>query len=898
MTDTITVMARKDSSAASRIAELRAQIDAIQSKDRLAPVWVIVRSGRQLVPLRRRLADFGAGGLADVRIHTLRSLAADLAAGRLAELNRFPRTPMQDRAATVRAMREVETQFTPFRLLPATVSAVLRTAQEMESTNLRAEAGIAGLFSRLAAVRDSVGYGEQELFETAAEQRTPAKLISFLTERDQARLSPGETKFLKALGDLPSIAEPEASPELEAWWMPSEDAEARACTASILEHLQNGIHAHRIVVLMPGYRTDGGLLRERLESAGIAYQDRQHHSNSPVAMLVFRLFNGNFAFEDLDALLTLLPLEKRIWRKHLREANVLNGLAPVLGDLTARQKHGTETTVGDLIGFLEQLRSLGEPPKAGTWPEHVTWHRSAVSSIGVADDLAELFEELTKNAAVDPIVSHDEYRLAFQLAMADLRSSTARTGVVLGDLSEAGAIEADVVFAIGLGESRVSQSPVATSLLTPAERETLGLPEEEASAGVPREDLFADLVHSAPRIVLSAPRTRAASGSESRPAWEFLAAVAKLTGHESVTFENLAEIPSTRQIRNPASLGEDLGNRRAITETEFRLQNKLLHLPRTEEAMAARRSERYSVWDGHVPKAGAAATAKELSATGLETYAECPYRFFLSSVLRIAETEKVEPMDAADRMGLGEFLHGVLKDFKSQAPGDQSLGSLRTLFETAAEAFQTSGKAGPEKLWQHQKGLLWEELQYFFLADHKKAEFFQQPVLLERAFQRQPLFDLAGVLFRGKIDRVDKDANADTHIYDYKLRASKKDEKVSAEDPTGGGLRYQLPIYAEAIAGGESVSVAFWPLTGDSRGVVNEIGWNDELRSKVIAELRPRITAMQNGYFPAVPGVDNANCAYCPFDLVCPADRERRFAEKRDPKVAFLVPPEAEEGQE
>lgn len=877
---------------------MRAQIDAIQSEDRLAPVWVIVRSGRQLVPLRRRLADFGAGGLANVRIHTLRSLATELASGALAERNRFARTPMQDRAATVRAMREVETAFTLFRLLPATVSAVLRTARELESTSITADDGVAGLFSRLATLRDSAGYGDRELFETAAGQRVPAKLVSFLTKRDQARLSPGESKFLEARRDVPTIAESEASPELEAWWMPSEDAEARACVAAILGHLANGIQPHRIAVLMPGYRTDGGLLRERLESARIAYQDRHGTIRAPAANLVFRLFNGNFAFEDLDALLTLLPLEKRVWRKYLREANVLNGLQPLLGFLAARQAHGTETTVGDLIGFLEQLLSLGEPPKTGIWPEHVGWHRSAVSLIGTPADLEELFEELTNNTAVDPIVSHDEYRLAFQLAMADSRPSTARTGVVLGELSEAGAIEADVVFALGLGEQRVEQVPNSTSLLTPAERETLGLPEEESSGGIPREDVFADLMHAAPRVVLSAPRTRAASGSESRPAWEFLAAVANLTGRESVTFENLAEIPSTSHFRNPASLGEDLANRRAITETEFRLQNNLLHLPRTEEAASARRSERYSVWDGHVPNAGAAATAKELSATGLETYAECPYRFFLATVLRIAETEKVAPTDAADRMGLGEFLHAVLKDFKAQAPGDQSLGSLEALFQTAAEAFQASGNAGPDKLWQHQKGLLWEELQYFYLVDRKKAEAYKQPVLLERSFQRQPLFELEGVLFRGKIDRVDKDANADMHIYDYKLRASKKDEKVSEADPTGGGLRYQLPIYAEAIAGREAVSVGFWPLTGDSRGVVNEIQWNDELRSKVIAELTPRITAMQNGYFPAVPGIDNANCKYCPFDMVCPADRERRFAEKRDPNVAFLVPAEAEEGQE
>lgn len=898
MTDTITVMGNLVSSAAMRIAALRAQIDAIQSEDRLAPVCVIVRSGRQLVPLRRRLADFGTAGLANVRIHTLRSLATDLAAGALAELNRFPRTPMQDRAATVRAMREVETPFTRFRLLPATVTAVLCTARELESTSLTASDGVAGLFSRLASLREHVGYGDQELYETAARQPISVHIISFFTERDHARLSPQELQFLRSLGKLPTVEESAPNPALEAWWMPSEDAEARACAAAILGRLEEGVPAHRIAVLMPGYRTDGGLLRERLDSAGIPYQDRNGALKAPVAMLMFRLFNGNFAFEDLDALLTLLPQEKRIWRKPLREANVLNGLQPVLSYLAARQAHAAESTVGDLIGFLEQLRSLGEPPSTGTWREHVAWHRSAVSLTGLSEALMELFEELTKNANIDPIVSHDEYRLAFQLAIADPRPSASRTGVVLGELTEAAGIEADVVFALGLAEDRVAQAPTSTSLLTPAERETLGLPEEESSSSASREDLFAYLMHTAPRVVLSAPRTRAASGSESRPAWEFLTAVANITGRESVTFESLADIPSTREFRNPASLGEDLANRRAITETEFRLQNNLLDLPRTEEASAARRSERYSVWDGHVPKAGAAATAKELSATGLETYAECPYRFFLATILHIAETEKVEPMDAADRMGLGEFLHAVLKDYKSQAPGDQSLGSLRTIFETAAEAFQASGKAGPDKLWRHQKGLLWEELQYFFLADRKKAEAYQQPVLIERSFQRQPLFDIEGVLFRGKIDRVDKDANADTHIYDYKLRASKKDEKVSEADPTGGGLRYQLPIYAEAVAGSESVSVGFWPLTGDSRGFVKEIQWNEELRSKVIAELTPRIAAMQKAYFPAVPGIDNANCKYCPFDLVCPADRERRFAEKRDPNVAFLLLSEVEEGEE
>jgi hypothetical protein len=207
-----------------------------------------------------------------------------------------------------------------------------------------------------------------------------------------------------------------------------------------------------------------------------------------------------------------------------------------------------------------------------------------------------------------------------------------------------------------------------------------------------------------------------------------------------------------------------------------------------------------------------------LSATSIEAYAACPFKFYLKSVLRVREAEEVD--DEIDQRALGRMKHQVLERLflrlvdEGRLPLRATQADLDLAEEVCddviAEWRRTEALGHPalfavkeRQLRQEVTALLRKE------ADEPPAEGCR-PVHFERAFGPIAFGD---VWVRGKIDRIDI-AEGRAVVFDYKIglkRSYAEQIKDDALCVTG----WQLPIYAAAARaelGLPSVEARFYSL--------------------------------------------------------------------------------------
>ncbi|MEW6511787.1 MAG: PD-(D/E)XK nuclease family protein [Bacteroidota bacterium] len=251
------------------------------------------------------------------------------------------------------------------------------------------------------------------------------------------------------------------------------------------------------------------------------------------------------------------------------------------------------------------------------------------------------------------------------------------------------------------------------------------------------------------------------------------------------------------------------------------------------------------------------------SATQLETYAECPFRYFARAVLRLeAEEEFAEEITAGEK---GSAMHEILFEFFT-ARRERNLPPLRMLsdeeFEAAVrEAIAIASRTFdrfdiPDVFWEIEKeailghdgtdGLLRE-----FLECERRREEPLSPAYFEVSFggatgaggNVDPLLStpdpvtLGQIRLRGKVDRVDVGDRFFT-VIDYKTGS-----KVPGLKDIREGRSMQLPLYLHAVR--ELLRAR------ESREVAPAGGFYYRLRDSV--ELRPGVAAetFRGKAFPA-----------------------------------------------
>ncbi len=271
------------------------------------------------------------------------------------------------------------------------------------------------------------------------------------------------------------------------------------------------------------------------------------------------------------------------------------------------------------------------------------------------------------------------------------------------------------------------------------------------------------------------------------------------------------------------------------------------------------------------------------SASALETYAACGFRFFLGKTLGLEELET--PEAGYDAAQLGSMLHEILEKVYQRADDPLSLDALlRALPQVAREVFDGAPEEygfRPLLIWDRQQAELLERLEET-LRNLAEEEAGFRPVHFEKWFGSPPLkveTRIGGVLLHGIIDRVDVDDQGHLNVIDYKTGMSKLDSRSLGE-----GLRLQLPLYAlgaeKALKLGQVVDGFYWGILKgeasslrlskfkfkhpDGREYVGLQGAIDLVTQHIAAD----VEGIRAGSFSPIPPRDGCP-DYCAGKIIC-----------------------------
>jgi ATP-dependent helicase/DNAse subunit B len=297
-----------------------------------------------------------------------------------------------------------------------------------------------------------------------------------------------------------------------------------------------------------------------------------------------------------------------------------------------------------------------------------------------------------------------------------------------------------------------------------------------------------------------------------------------------------------------------------------------------------------------------------VSPTRLEAWRACPHAYFVQYVLgvrRIEEPEAIETLTALDR---GSALHDAIDrlhrhvlDGRLPPPGprgweDVHREALHAAGAEVAAELHAAGRTGRDAFWANARAGLFTALDAWLVFDSQQWRGGRlaaselrfgddEPVTLTTATGRT-------IGFGGTIDRVDELPDGTLVVVDHKTGGPNGLDKLTAADPTLGGTRFQLPVYAAAArhalarpgAAVEAGYTFFRPFKRTS------VAFDDDVWRRVGEALADVVDGIEAGVFPATPEPPGwrmyVPCWYCEPDGLGTAERWAQWDRKRhDPAL-------------
>jgi len=648
------------------------------------------------------------------------------------------------------------------------------------------------------------------------------------------------------------------------------------------------------------------------------------------------------------------------WESASRRAGVVEGLGQWrdrLGGLIVREradaaKEGAPDWLADrvrdsetLLRFIEDFANrVAAHPVAGTWTEClaalrpllVEYVRDADAVVGHLDQLAQLDELLVEPVPFERFL--DTVRAEIRaLKAGDLdagrQGAFGLRGVNVLDVNQLRQLRFSAVAVLGLTERSFPPPPRQDPLFLDDERERLnasgGLALPLRGRGPDPEPLqFALAVGAArQRLQLSTRRAAEAGGRAELPSSFFRLAASALAGRR-LTAAEITDLGPGLYRRVPAGRIGASDPSRALTLAERdislledgatrELGAEVLHriAPATRRADALRRAR----WGVRVltPFDGALAGGEALGAIEawlaesaplgpsiLETYAACPYRFFLDRLLRVKPLEDPAAIVELEPRTRGSAIHAILERFLAEHTPDDLLGKprdvlqlrLRELADVELDDIAARGLGGAPMLWARSRTEIVDDLGRWL-----DGEIADPGAFPERGFEvafggrwhgreessysrDEPLsiqVDGQELRLRGRIDRIEWSPGASFRIIDYKSGSNYQ------KGVFDGGRALQLAIYLLAAA--DIVGIDVEQGTASYSFATRRGGFSKhELRGSELVEGRERfdgvleriVGGVGSGDFHAEP--DKRACGWCDFDSVCDIGRRRQAARKSD----------------
>lgn len=695
------------------------------------------------------------------------------------------------------------------------------------------------------------------------------------------------------------------------------DDEVRAVVRFVRSRLADGIPGHRIGVYYPSPDPYLRLLHRAFDEAGITVYGPSDTGlgHSPAGRSLVRLLQLDGDLMPRADLLSILAdgavvaVDGRGRPVSARRLELLTRTRfPVIGGGDWDRLAETVRTEPDalreadleaaaaVLRLIDQIRSgLAAIDAAETWSAvadavggllttifRQSPDRGAVQTVaGSVADLDSIAPTITRDRVVGAV--------ATRLDSITDRVGDEGAGVALGPLDEAVGRDLDTVCVVGMSEG----------LLPVLHRPDPLLP--EGAVEPPASELLDEryrvlqlaLAAGSEHRLCSFPRGSMRGGGDRIPSRWLLPTLSRLSGqqvHATKWQEKVAGCAEVTAVPSfvdgvltpPRVLGADPATLaelriRTLASRGWRVDEDLPQLlVRAHEMRRDRRLGAFTRFTGNVSHAADQLDVLDhpLSPTRLEDWAQSPYLFFLTTVLRVRVLDDPAADIDMDLRDYGDLVHAILQRYIAARLESGSGPDRDLLMDALRTECQEAVAAAPglvASLWRRREILLAAELERWFTEDSADYDQGWAPAATELGFGRQ---DAEGVrtdipfevttsrgpqslLLAGSIDRLDVRGGTQ-RVTDYKTGAPPKaGERPTEDDPTMAGTRFQLPLYAAAAAGAHTMPVSevrYWYCT--ERGEFERIGLpvTDALMDQVREDVGHLVDALQHGWFPLKGG--------------------------------------------
>ncbi len=642
------------------------------------------------------------------------------------------------------------------------------------------------------------------------------------------------------------------------------------------------------------------------------------------------------------------------WEKLLVDAAVIGGrrrwqerLDGLEAELRARLKEAgrRQESTGHFerqLQFLGHLRSFALPviDLLDSFRDKVLWgewlerlRRLAGLALRKPETVISLIAELEPMAEIGPL-GLDEVRQALTERLRFLRQEPEgrRYGrVFVGTLDEAGARSFEVVFVPGVAEGLFPPRPSEDPLLLDHYRKALSPLLRTRSDHVENERVLLGQAIGAARsqLCVSYPRTEALEG-RARVLSTFALEILRVSGGRLLTLAEIerqaAAAAEARPVwpspREPNEAIDDAEYDLAFLEPLFSkpaartrgsagyLLDANPHLGRALRTRARRWLRRWTPADGVVDPdratlevlAAHGLRKVTYSASALQQFASCPYRFLLSGIYGLRERKTVVALEQLDPLTRGSLFHKAQEVFLQELQQAQLLPVTQDrlaltleiadrVFSSVATSYESDFAPALLPVWNSEIEALRTEFRVWvvqlprihseWMPIHFEFDFglAGEPIMGRESGNRlAPAVILGDVRLRGSIDLVERHRHRETlRVTDHKTGRVPKELPVSV----GRGEALQPLLYAAAAECllGKPVEAGMLFYSTERGGYKEAVVAFDEAgRQRLRKVLEVIDDHIRQGFLPAAPRQEA--CALCEFRAVCGPHEEKRVKQK------------------
>lgn len=578
------------------------------------------------------------------------------------------------------------------------------------------------------------------------------------------------------------------------------------------------------------------------------------------------------------------------------------------------------------LPLLEQLEALPSRATWGEWSERLA--ELAKRAIREPARVLAVLRELSPMGPIGP-VGLTEVALVLGPRLSEMvqAPSGSPTGkLYVASIQEARGLSFARVFILGLAEKIFPKKVLEDPILLDSARKAISRELETTESRVAEERLALRLAIGAAeeQVVLSYPRLDTERGRPRVPSFYALEVLRAIEG-ELPSFESLArraeEAGAARMAWPAPERAED-----AIDGAEYDLAvlHEVLHGPsepargaarylmsanphlaRALRARFARWSERWMRADGMVnPNEAAMAILEKhhprkrpYSATALEQLAACPYRFYLSAILRLEPREAPEALETLDPRERGSLIHEVQARLLSRLRDEgllplRDVTAARAILEEVMASLEASYRErlvpAIERVWRDAVDEVHRDLLEWLHRMVERPEW--KPLASELAFGipaedrhdrasvAEPVELAEGLTLRGAIDLVEEREDGTLRATDHKTGAN-----VATPQVIAGGRVLQPVLYARALeelfAGRKVSGGRLYYCTSRGRFEERFVPLDDEARAAIALVADTLAHHLEHGFLPAAPA--RGECERCDYRPVCGPSEEQRVRRKR-----------------